>query len=485
VKSERLEFLADNPHYTKRFAFYVGRRCRSTPIRDIAAELKLDWHSVKELDKQYMRAQLEKAGTPTPMAIGIDEISVGEGHDYRIVVSDLVRRRAIWFGGTDRSEASMSQFYQWLGERKCARIRLAVMDMWKPFRNATNTSAPQAAILFDKFHVIRHLGEALDKIRKSEYARLSGKDRGFIKGQKYTLLSRRENLTLEGRQALRTLLRGRLRSLTVFLSNAFPVSRCTIPGSSTANLMSAARRPQPERSLRGPRCLCVRCGGERRGKARTDESIDLQSANDMQDSGADTQVFHKSLIGLNLINSIIAVLDAKQIGRVNGDKHAAVALTLQDFAANLGDRDGPSQHPTGGCGAERYDQIRIDDRTLLFEPPAAALDLVSVGALMEATLSALFELEVFDRVGDEDFDAIKPRICDRPIKHTASRPDKGTTLQIFVISRLFPHEHDLGVVPTFSGDHLGRILIERAARAARLGSAEFIQARSWLNQVPH
>jgi transposase len=66
VKSERLEFLADNPHYTKRFAFYVGRRCRSTPIRDIASELKLDWHSVKELDNQYMRAQLEKAGTPAP-----------------------------------------------------------------------------------------------------------------------------------------------------------------------------------------------------------------------------------------------------------------------------------------------------------------------------------------------------------------------------------------------------------------------------------
>jgi transposase len=48
--------------------------------------------------------------------------------------------------------------------------------------------------LFDKFHVIRHLGEALDKVRKSDYARLSGKDRRFIKGQKYTLLSRRENL---------------------------------------------------------------------------------------------------------------------------------------------------------------------------------------------------------------------------------------------------------------------------------------------------
>jgi transposase len=217
VKSERLEFLADNPHYTKRFAFYVGRRCRSTSIRDIAAELKLDWHSVKELDKQYMRAQLEKAGTPAPMVIGIDEISVGEGHDYRIVVSDLVRGRAIWFGGTDLKEASLCQFYQWLGEKKCARIRLAVMDMWKPFRNASNSRAPQAAILFDKFHVMRHLGEALDKVRKSEYARLKGKKRRFIKGQKYALLSRRENLTLEGRQALQTLLRANKRLNTAYL----------------------------------------------------------------------------------------------------------------------------------------------------------------------------------------------------------------------------------------------------------------------------
>jgi transposase len=43
--------------------------------------------------------------------------------------------------------------------------------MWKPFRNVTKDKAPQAAILFDKFHVMRHLGEALDKVRKAEYAR--------------------------------------------------------------------------------------------------------------------------------------------------------------------------------------------------------------------------------------------------------------------------------------------------------------------------
>jgi transposase len=205
VKRERLSFLADNTHYTERFAYYVGRRCASATIRDVAKELHLDWHVVKDLEKQYMRAQLARAGTPGPKAIGIDEISIRKRHTYRIVVSDLDRQRPIWFGGEDRSEASLGQFYQWLGERKSGRIRLALMDMWKPFRNATEAHAPQAAILFDKFHVVRHLGEALDQVRKSEYARLSGRQRRFIKGQKYTLLSNRENLTLEGRQALKTL----------------------------------------------------------------------------------------------------------------------------------------------------------------------------------------------------------------------------------------------------------------------------------------
>ena len=217
VKRERLEFLADNPFYTKRFAYYVGRRCRSTTIKDIAEELKLDWHAVKELDKQYMAAQLAKAGRPGPKVIGIDEISIRKRHTYRIVVSDLIRGRPIWFGGQDRSQASMSEFYAWLGANQRRRIRLAVMDMWKPFRNATQAHAPQAAILFDKFHVLRHLGQALDTVRKREYARLTGKQRQYIKGQKYTLLSRRDNLTLEGRQALKTLLAANKRLNTAYL----------------------------------------------------------------------------------------------------------------------------------------------------------------------------------------------------------------------------------------------------------------------------
>jgi transposase len=217
VKRERLAFLADNPLYTKRFAYFVGRRCRQATIKDVAKELALDWQTVKLLDQQYMEAQLKRAGAPAPQVIGVDELAIRKGHSYRIVVSDLVRGRPIWFGGEDRSEASMSQFYDWLGQRKSLRIRLAVMDMWKPFRLAANAHAPQAAILFDKFHVMRHLGEALDQVRKSEYARLQGRGRRYIKGQKYTLLSRKENLTLEGKKALQTLLAANKRLNTAYV----------------------------------------------------------------------------------------------------------------------------------------------------------------------------------------------------------------------------------------------------------------------------
>jgi transposase len=217
VKQEQLEWLADNPFYTKRFAYYVGRRCQSSTIKALAEELHLDWQTVKDLEKQYMKEQLRRAGSPAPKAIGIDEISIRKGHTYRIVVSDLIRHRPIWFGGCDRSEASLDEFFKSLGERKCAGIRLAVMDMWKAFRASTARHAPQAAILFDKFHVLRQLSKALDSVRKSEYARLTGAKRRFIKGQKYALLAHPENLSSDGRTQLRVLLKANKRLNTAYL----------------------------------------------------------------------------------------------------------------------------------------------------------------------------------------------------------------------------------------------------------------------------
>jgi transposase len=217
VKPEHLSFVSPNANYSERFVLSIGKQCRVMAVKDIARLMRLGWDTVKDIDKIYMREQLRRAGPPTPRVIGIDEISIRKRHVYRIVVSDLDQKRAIWFGGDGRSEADMDQFYTFIGSKNAKKIRLAVMDMWKPFRNSTQAHAPNAAILFDKFHVLRHLGDALDKIRKTEYARVTGDKRKFIKGQKYVLLSHRENLTSEGQASLKLLLNANKRLNTAYI----------------------------------------------------------------------------------------------------------------------------------------------------------------------------------------------------------------------------------------------------------------------------
>lgn len=214
---ERLDWMAKNPRYTQRFAMHVGALCREMTNKAVAERERLHHSTVKELDKLYMAKQVALAGAPRPRAIGVDEIAIRKGHDYRIVVSDLDRGRPIWVGGKGRTEADFDLFFSALGSKKAARIELAAMDMWKPFRNSLARNAPQARVVFDKFHIMRHLADALDEVRRSEYRRLAGKDRTFIKGQRYTLLSSREHLSHDGRANLRKLLRANKRLNIAYL----------------------------------------------------------------------------------------------------------------------------------------------------------------------------------------------------------------------------------------------------------------------------
>ena len=207
MKSERLDWLADNPFYTKRFAFFVGRRCRDTAIKEVAEELFLDWHTVKELDKQYMTEQLRRAGNPAPRVIGIDEISIGKGHSTASWSATWIARRAIWFGGQDRSEASMDEFYAWLGPEKSRQNPAGGHGHVEsvPQLHPQGGPCPAGVDPLRQVPRPRPLQDAMDKVRKSEYARLTGPGRRFIKGQKYALLSHWENLSLEGRKALKLL----------------------------------------------------------------------------------------------------------------------------------------------------------------------------------------------------------------------------------------------------------------------------------------
>ena len=217
VHVEQLDWLAKNPRYTQRFAMHVGSLCRDMTVSRVAELERLHHSTVKDLDKMYMRRQIELAGAPSPRAIGIDEISIRKGHNYRVIVSDLDKRRPIWVGGEGRKEADLDKFYQFVGEKKSKNIKLAVMDMWKAFRNSTQRHSPDVLIIYDKFHIISHLSKALDQVRRDEYKRLSSEDRSYIKGQRYTLLSNKENLDSDGRRSLKKLLSANSRLNTAYL----------------------------------------------------------------------------------------------------------------------------------------------------------------------------------------------------------------------------------------------------------------------------
>jgi transposase len=217
VRIEHLDWLAKNPRYTRRFALHVGNLCRDMTVSRVAEIERLHHSTVKDLDKLYMRQQVALAGTPSPRAVGIDEISIRKGHNYRVIVSDLDRRRPIWVGGEGRKEEDLDEFFNFIGKTKSKHVKLAAMDMWKAFRNSTLKNAPDALIIYDKFHIMSHLSKALDQVRRAEYKRLSGKDRSYIKGQRYTLLSNKENLDLKGRRALKKLLAANSRLNTAYL----------------------------------------------------------------------------------------------------------------------------------------------------------------------------------------------------------------------------------------------------------------------------
>jgi transposase len=214
---ESLDWLAKHPRYTRRFAQQVGKLCREMSNKAVADTMYLEERTVKDLDKLYMQELVKRYPLVTPRVIGIDELSIRKGHTYRIIVSDIERGRPIWIGGEGRKEEDLDRFFQVLGAKKSKRIELAVMDMWKAFRNSVENNIPAANILYDKFHILRHLSEEMDKVRCSEYKRVSQKDRTFIKGQRYTLLSHRANLSTESKQALKKLLAANKRLNTAYL----------------------------------------------------------------------------------------------------------------------------------------------------------------------------------------------------------------------------------------------------------------------------
>jgi transposase len=109
--------------------------------------------------------------------MGIDEVSRRKGQVYLTVVYDLERRVLLWVGD-DRTEEAVRPFCtKEMGTRRSHTLRVICMDMWAAYANLVKQHAPQAQILFDQFHIVQHLHEAVEQVRRSEMRRRSQKEK--------------------------------------------------------------------------------------------------------------------------------------------------------------------------------------------------------------------------------------------------------------------------------------------------------------------
>lgn len=218
MKQEKLGWLADSGRFTQRFEDEIGRQCQELSIKKVAENNRLSWEQVKRMEMTYMKRLVEANPISTNLrAIGVDEVSIRKGHTYKIIVADLDEQRPIWVGGAGRKKEDFDTFFREIGKTRADNIEIVVMDMWRPFRKSTIENIPQARIIYDKFHITKHLSKAIDELRREEYKRANKKDRKYIKGQRYTLLSHKANLKKAGRKSLKLLLKANRRLHKAYL----------------------------------------------------------------------------------------------------------------------------------------------------------------------------------------------------------------------------------------------------------------------------
>jgi transposase len=134
--------------------------------------------------------------------IGIDEVSRRKGQVYLTVVYDLERRVLLWVGDDRTEEAVRPFFTEEMGKRRCRTLRAVCMDMWAPYAKLVRDHAVNAQILFDRFHIVKHLSEAVDAARRELWRQLTSKERVEVKGTRCVLLKNPWNLTNDQKERL-------------------------------------------------------------------------------------------------------------------------------------------------------------------------------------------------------------------------------------------------------------------------------------------
>jgi transposase len=209
LKVEELPFVGRYGRVTKSLGSLVYELCKVMTNKAVGILQGLDEETVKNIDKSKLQEAQENRCLDGISALGIDEIAVGKGqNNYWHMVSAMNGPRGpeLIYIGEGRKEKDVQGFWKWFGPQRTQQIKIGVMDMWKGFSNSFKAHCPGVVILYDKFHVIRHLLDCLNKVRNQELRRANQRMKGLLTGKKFLLLSRLAHVRGKARESLNELL---------------------------------------------------------------------------------------------------------------------------------------------------------------------------------------------------------------------------------------------------------------------------------------
>ncbi len=211
VVREKVPWADKGSRFTKSFEQEVAWLAQRTDVSAVANYFRVTWRSVRRIIQRVVAEQRdERRELDGLRVIGMDEISYRKRHKYLTVVIDHLSGRVVW-AGKERKAKTLLRFFRKLGPQRAAELEAVSMDMWEPYITVVGKKAPQARVIFDRFHIVKHLNEAVDKTRRELVRELKGTARRNLKNTKFPLLKAKHNRSAKDKRVLREQVRANRR----------------------------------------------------------------------------------------------------------------------------------------------------------------------------------------------------------------------------------------------------------------------------------
>jgi transposase len=191
---EAIPWAAGKRRLTTAFACYLATWARILPWLEVARLFQCAWGTVDSAVDFVVKYGLENRDLSSITHIGIDEISRKKGHQYLTNVYDLKTKSLLW-SGEGRDAETLRQFFNFLGEERASQLQGICCDIWRPYIKVIEEKAPNAVLVFDKFHIVRHLMNAVDQVRRDEIQEKGKEHKELMKHTRYIWLKNPWNLT--------------------------------------------------------------------------------------------------------------------------------------------------------------------------------------------------------------------------------------------------------------------------------------------------